>query len=131
MIAGTITIRTMKASIRIATPSPSPNSLIPRSGSNTNEMKTLAGVIERYRVLNQHKHELSEERESDVIRSYVTGIVERGQADAEFTREMPAGLIADMLKGMLMAACTGKDPVGTGEFVARVLVRGVHPVPNG
>lgn len=93
-------------------------------------IEALAGVIERYRVLSANKHELSEERESDVIRSYVTGLIERGQEAGEFTREVPPGVLADMLKGMMMAACSGGDAVAAGGLVARVLVHGLDPDPR-
>jgi hypothetical protein len=86
--------------------------------------------VERYRVLSTHKHELSEERESDVIRSYVIDVIERGQASGEFTRDVPSGVLADMLKGMMMAACTEGDAVTAGRLVARVLVHGLDPDPS-
>lgn len=93
-------------------------------------VESLAGVIERYRVLSTHKHELSDERESDVIRSYVVGVIERGQASGEFTQDVPSGVLADMLKGMMMAACTEGDAVPAGRLVARVLVHGLDPDPS-
>lgn len=90
----------------------------------------LAGVIKRYRVLSLNKHELAQDREDERIRSHVIAVIERGQREGEFTREMPAETIAQMLKGMLMATCSGGEATGVGEFVARVLVRGVDPEPQ-
>ncbi len=94
-------------------------------------VEALTGVIVRYRVLVVNKDELAEQRDSDVIRSYVVDLIQRGQDSGEFTREIPVEVGADMLKGMLMATCQDEGAVEVGGLVARVLVRGLDPGPEG
>jgi len=86
----------------------------------------LAGVIERYRVIARgEKDDGSEHEGKERIRTAVVRLVQRGQREGEFAGDIPADLAAEMLRGMVMAACSHHDPRVAGLHAARVARHGL------